>query len=92
VQHQRHTKGTANGEALNGDCLAGSWAASVQSGARATNGQGLSLSPGDLDEAIRAFIVFGGGTREPGAKTTNSPFARLTAFRKGFEQGPTACS
>jgi predicted metalloprotease len=91
VQAQQKTKGSAKSLALNGDCLAGSWAGSVQRGEHATPTEGLSLSPGDLDEAVRAFVAFGGRT-STAAKQVNSPFDRVEAFRKGFEQGASACN
>ena len=69
------------------NCLAGAWTRSVFDGDR--QGAQLSLSPGDLDEAVSAMI----GTRstsDPGA--TGTGFDRVTAYRLGFTDGVSACT
>ena len=91
VQSQQKTKGGAKALALNGDCLAGSWAGSVQRGEHVVNASGLTLSPGDLDEAIRAFIAFD-DMNPAAAKQANSPFVRMDAFHQGFDNGASACN
>jgi predicted metalloprotease len=81
------------------DCLTGSWAGDVARGARVEgqaprgsgNGTGggsqLSLSPGDLDEAVATFVALGGRGEGRG-----SAFSRVEAFRKGFFDGVDACT
>jgi predicted metalloprotease len=71
----------AREEAAN--CLAGAWTRSVFDGDR--EGAQLSLSPGDLDEAVAAML----GTR---SGTTGTGFDRVTAYRQGFTDGVAACT
>jgi predicted metalloprotease len=67
------------------DCLTGAWTGSVARGERTHTD--LSLSPGDLDEAVRTFV-----TSEDGhAGEAGSAFARVNAFRTGFVDGPDSC-
>jgi len=77
------------GQSVNGEpallssiCLAGAYASDVFHQRR--SGQNvLTLSPGDLDEAIQALLTFAGqsGIFEAGGTTG---FERVAAFRKGF--------
>jgi predicted metalloprotease len=68
------------------DCYSGGWTAAL------FNGQlsGGSLSPGDLDEFVQAFLVY---SRARGV-TSNVPitFIRVAFFRAGFLQGYNACN
>jgi predicted metalloprotease len=70
------------------DCLTGSWAGDVARQERARNrdqqGEGLLLSPGDLDEGIATFVSLGDGN--------GSAFSRVAAFRTGFFEGADACT
>jgi predicted metalloprotease len=74
---------TVNGEqALLGSiCLAGGYAGDVFHRRPANNV--LTLSPGDLDEAIQALLNFAGKDGFFDASGTVG-FERVTAFRKGF--------
>ncbi|HEX6312326.1 MAG TPA: neutral zinc metallopeptidase [Acidimicrobiia bacterium] len=67
------------------ECLAGAWAGSVASGDHSTD---LSLSPGDLDEAIRTFVAVRGDATGSG----DTAFVRVEAFRTGFFGGTGACA
>jgi predicted metalloprotease len=67
------------------DCLAGSWTNSLL---RRSPGQGLTLSPGDLDEAVAALIAFG----RVGDDSGPSAFERIGAYRDGVLEGLPACS
>ena len=73
---------------LMADCLTGSWAGSVYRGDRAQTAQ-LSMSPGDLDEAVKVLLVFG-------AKNAKDPhgsgFERVKAFRNGLFGGAKSCT
>ena len=71
---------------LQGDCFAGSWAASVLLQNRPTSG--YTLSPGDLDEAIAALLLFRG---EGDESRQGSGFLRVEAFRHGVMDGAQAC-
>jgi predicted metalloprotease len=66
------------------DCLAGSWTFDVL---RTIPGQGIRLSPGDLDEAVAALLVFGRAADSSGA----SAFDRIGAFRNGVLNGLPKC-
>jgi predicted metalloprotease len=65
------------------ECLAGAWAADIGGGS--ANGTS-SLSPGDLDEAITALV-----SSRSGAVDRGTAFDRVSAFRKGFHNGPSTC-
>jgi predicted metalloprotease len=69
--------------ALQGDCFTGVWAATTATAELSTD---LTLSPGDLDEAVGAFLQFSDNAAdiESGSGTTGSAFQRLDSFRRGF--------
>lgn len=69
------------------NCLTGAWTRSVFEGDR--EGAELSLSPGDLDEAVAAMLG-SRSARDPG--TTGTGFDRVTAYRQGFTDGAAACT
>ncbi len=75
------TKGKAR--TLEADCLTGSWVGSLVEQTREPE---LSLSPGDLDEAMQALLKY-----ERSLDKKLSAFDRTGAFRKGFQDGVTAC-
>lgn len=70
------------------DCLAGSWTASVFLGDRPDTGA-LTLSPGDLDEAVAVLLAFGDRSGESGQ---GSGFDRVNSYRKGVLGGVEACT
>lgn len=72
---------------LQGDCMAGGWTASVLLQNRPTSG--YTLSPGDLDEAIAALLLFRGDGDE---NRQGSGFVRVEAFRYGVMEGASACT
>lgn len=86
---------------LQADCLSGAWAGAVTIDTLNGTGQELlspdfdqegepvsvSISAGDLDEAIQSFLLAGGGTAAEA-----SPFERVTAFRDGFFNGLGSCA
>jgi predicted metalloprotease len=67
------------------DCLAGSW---TNDQLKRRPGQGLTLSPGDLDEAVAALLAFGRAGEESGT----SAFDRIASYRNGVLQGLSACT
>ena len=80
---------TGKARSLQGDCLTGVWTADVYLG----RSPSLSLSPGDLDEAVVAFLAFGDSpdvADQGGA--VGSAFERTASFRKGFVDGVQACA
>jgi hypothetical protein len=56
----------------------------------ATLKDNVSLSPGDLDKAIQAFISYD-AARGVSSKV-NFVFLRLEAFRQGFFEGYASCA
>jgi predicted metalloprotease len=67
------------------DCLAGSW---TNDQLKRQPGQGLTLSPGDLDEAVAALLAFG----RAGETSGTSAFERIASYRSGVLQGLSACA
>lgn len=68
------------------DCLAGSWTNSQLQ--RRPGQQGITLSPGDLDEAVGALLAIG----RAGDGSGPSAFDRIAAYRNGVLEGLKACS
>jgi predicted metalloprotease len=68
------------------DCLAGSWTYDMLH--RSDPTKGVTLSPGDLDEAVAALLAF--GRAEEGSGPT--AFDRIASYRNGVLQGLGACS
>jgi predicted metalloprotease len=85
---------------LQADCFTGIYAASGFVGNR--EDQSLFLSPGDLDEAVIAFLLRSGEGEEPTDDDTDdaeddddtsvsTAFERFDAYRSGFLEGLPAC-
>ena len=74
-------------QSLRGDCFAGAYTASVILGNRAETSS-FRISPGDLDEAITALLVFrgDGDTERQGAG-----FERIRHYRDGVLNGAGSC-
>jgi predicted metalloprotease len=84
---------------LQADCLTGGWVGSLpvdQQGTEAARGGpstrdfAFSLSPGDLDEVVQSFLVFG-DPAEAKESVRGTAFERMEAFRLGFLQDEQAC-
>jgi predicted metalloprotease len=90
IQSQFGETGTEKALALERACLAGSWAGSVARGEHDPDGTSFTLSSGDLDEAIQAFLIF---EAPDAAKTGTRPtaFESLASFRSGFFDGEQPC-
>ncbi|MCO8269533.1 neutral zinc metallopeptidase [Actinoplanes sp. TRM 88003] len=67
------------------DCLAGSWTNDLLT---RDSKEGLTLSPGDLDEAVQALLAFGRNADGDGP----TAFDRIGAFREGTLKGLRACT
>lgn len=76
---------------LQADCFTGLYAASGFLNNRPN--QELVLSPGDLDEAVIAFLAGSdsGQEVESGDVTVGTAFQRFDAYRSGFMEGLEAC-
>ena len=72
---------------LRGDCLAGSYTASVIIYNRPETST-YHISPGDLDEGITALLVFRG---EGDVERQGAGFERVRAFREGVINGAESC-
>ena len=77
---------------LQADCYAGLYAASGFTVNRGEE-QILVLSPGDLDEAVIAFLLTSDDSSEveAGSTTVGTAFQRFDAYRDGFISGVAAC-
>jgi predicted metalloprotease len=70
-------------------CMTGAWAARIRPDA----GQALTLSPGDLDEAVAEMLAKDSLiATDASGKIIPSGFARVDAFRTGFTSGIGACA
>lgn len=76
---------------LQQSCFTGAWAFAVLDG-DTHNGGSVSLSPGDLDEAILAFLAFSDTPDEAGETDTGSAFEQAGAFSDGFFFGEEHCA
>jgi predicted metalloprotease len=72
---------------LRGDCLAGAYTASVILYNRPDTST-YHISPGDLDEGIKALLVFRG---EGDVERQGAGWARVKAFREGVINGAEPC-
>jgi predicted metalloprotease len=89
AQDRRGRSTTSRTGQLAVDCLAGSWTYDILNRSPAEQQQGgVTLSPGDLDEAVAALLAF--GRAEDGSGPT--AFDRISAYRSGVLQGLEACS
>ena len=70
-------------------CFTGAWAGRLMVPGASEYISGLS--PGDLDEAVQAFLAFSETPDERGQTTTGSAFERSQAFRIGFFDGVETC-
>ena len=84
VQQRRGQSATGRTGQLEVDCLAGSWTNNLLTGSSAAD---IQLSPGDLDEAVAALLVFN-RANESGAV---SGFDRIASYRTGVLQGLPGC-
>lgn len=74
-------------QSLRGDCFAGAYTASVVLGNRSDTSS-FRVSPGDLDEAITALLVFRG---DGDVARQGSGFERIRHYRDGVINGADAC-
>lgn len=83
---------------LQQSCFTGSWTRAVLDGDKhqpTESGEpALTLSPGDLDEAVRSFLAFSETPDKKGETATGSAFEQIEAFRVGFlsDNGPKECA
>ena len=76
--------------ALLSDCLTGSWVADIIPAADGSTPRGVSVSPGDLDEAIQTALVVGDAASTD--DVVGSGFEKIASFREGVLEGLPACT
>ena len=74
-------------QSLRGDCFAGAYTASVVLGNRSDTSS-FRISPGDLDEAITALLVFRG---DGDVDRQGAGFERIRHYRDGVINGAESC-
>ena len=88
VQLEQGTPGASDNTleaVMQADCYTGGWAAAFYNGYLS----GGSLSPGDLDELVQAFLVY---SRARGiSSAVPISFVRVKFFRRGFFSGYQSC-
>jgi predicted metalloprotease len=87
AMERAHDKSDAKTQSLRGDCFAGSYTASVILGNRSETSS-YRISPGDLDEAITALLVFRG---TDDATRQGAGYERVRHFRDGVINGAGSC-
>jgi flagellar M-ring protein FliF len=93
VQDLNGVAGAAEGDAstvLASDCATGAFGAAMVNGKLVSRrlGGAVVASPGDLDEAITAFL----DSDKLGGAAMDTAFGRIAAFRRGFFGGWAACA
>lgn len=84
AQQRRGQSATGRTGQLEVDCLAGSWTNDPLNGSTASD---IQLSPGDLDEAVAALLIFNRANES--AQVT--AFDRIASYRKGTLEGLPGC-
>ena len=90
MQQLEGIEGAPKAKELQQSCFTGSWAGDVVRGGHNPDGTLLTLSAGDLDEAIQSFLIFR-DTDKISSGTGATAFENVDAFRTGFLQGEPAC-
>jgi predicted metalloprotease len=86
----QHGKGQELGSAAarkTAACMTGAYANSLDESANTSNNDGITLSPGDLDEVVSMLVAANSHDHDRG-----TAFSRVSAFRKGFFGGAGACT
>jgi predicted metalloprotease len=90
MQQDQRVTGDPKDLELQQSCFTGSWAGDVVRGGHAASEHPLTLSAGDLDEAIQSFLIFRDSDKIS-AGTGATAFENVDAFRAGFFQGERRC-
>jgi len=94
IQFKQNFPGVQNNTVnavLGADCYTGAWAQAVAQGLPSTTlNSTVTLSPGDLDKAIQAFITY--DTARGVSVKSDFVFRRVEAFRKGFFSDFATCT
>ena len=85
IQGQSNVADNDLATVLQADCYSGGWTAAFYNGYL----EGGTLSPGDLDEFVQAFLVY---SRARGVSAdVPITFVRVGYFRRGFFSGYSSC-
>src|SRR5262249_40805188 len=82
-----HVNLTGKDRSLKSDCLTGVWTRSDLPGQHDQQAGRLTLSPGDLDEGVIAFLRYGAGAQGNATVQAGTVFERIESFRRGVLQG-----
>lgn len=91
VQKERGQSLDTPQTALRAACLSGVITAALSPANAATSGAQVTLSPGDLDEAVSGLLTDGLAASDVNGETVPSGFARVDAFRTGVLGGREVC-
>jgi predicted metalloprotease len=86
VQHHLGLSTTGAPAALQRDCLTGVWVEDVVPRPTSSE-QRFFISPGDLDEAVRTYLLF----TEDAEESAEAALARIGSFRSGVFTGLESC-
>ena len=91
VQHANHEALGTSSARKTAECLAGAYTATLDGNTARSSARsnGISLSPGDLDEVVSMLVAAGHSDHGVDRGTA---FNRVSAFRNGFFKGSSACS
>jgi predicted metalloprotease len=78
LQHRLGLRTEGDAASLQRDCLTGAWVADVVP--RPTRNQSYSIKPGDLDEAVKTYLVF----TQDADESAEQALARIGSFRNGI--------
>ncbi len=85
VQHDLGNRLGTDEARRTSECLTGAFTASLDGSTRRTTGDGITLSPGDLDEVVTMLVAASGDGN-------GTAFSRVAAFRAGYVGGAGTCT
>jgi len=91
VQTQLNVDLEGKDRSLQADCMSGAWVRDILERANAGLAD-FTLSPGDLDEGVIAFLRYGDSAEAGAAQALGTPFERVDKFRAGLLDGLGACA
>jgi predicted metalloprotease len=91
LQHQRGSALDNAGTALRTACLTGVATAKMASGVTTPDGTTITLTAGDVDEAVSGLLVNGYAASDVNGDTVPSGFSRIDAFRIGVLGNEERC-
>lgn len=100
IQLQNGLDDAAKASQLKSACFTGSFSAKLAEGdgyliedaeSDPKNPDSMTLSPGDLDEAVITYLLFSERSDDPDSDGAVTAFERVRAFRIGFFGGEQAC-